>query len=780
MKALFRLLLAIGIAASLLAVSPPAPAEASHNSCNPHAQGDDLRNWPVGLGCRNFVYDPGPGNLMSRADLLALESLYTSPKAGFTRNFLWYSEEKQVTVSDQSVKWASCRIETGPNQRCADGDIVADYFATPHDPGRGAVLRAYDWPSSITFSAFEYNGMWIAKACGNWKDAPDRPKPVPHIDGIKFRDDNRNGIRQSSEIVLQGWDIEISRVRSDAGQSTGLLTTVTTDANGYYRFDLDGHGPGRYRVEELPQAGWTNYTPIAYEIEIEFGVGDRKYTRDFGNAETIADVAKTHIKIVDPPTNLDVNTPTDLDVEVTIENHGPAEEVPVRDVLVADVPPDCVATPASREFETVLKRNQPETRTLTFMVTCSNPSEHVFRFNDVLSITRSDILDNNPNNDTASTSETIPVHAYTDIGATAALICDPSTVVDTAATCTADITLANNGFGPVDATVVAQLAMPQDCVSVPSLATIPFEAMADGSTTTLEQVFEVTCSHRSFHEIELSVAHMPDDPHVFDTNPANDIAGDGPSIIEVFHDASMAAIDVHLVCDEQIGDTTFTCTADVDYIKTGPAPNVDVILWAELDPVTGCTASPGNRQEHGFVLSGSQTQAHTFSWTMNCVASDTLRSFKVTTDINPSADEPHAVDEPGPIMDTWVVPYCLPTVNPHGKKEPQAPGGGSAMNEDGFYIFGALPAGSGEQVMIRDDGSGVVFGPFDDGTRIKWVEANGAEPSITPMGSNNGNGNGQANAVDYQITAQGDAQAFYIDEKGVEVSVTCLVPPFPQ
>ena len=349
--------------------------------------------------------------------------------------------------------------------------------------------------------------------------------------------------------------------------------------------------------------------------------------------------------------------------------------------------------------------------------------------------------------------------------------------MDTAATCTADITLVTTGFGPIEATAAAQLSMPSDCVSSPELATLGF-TLAAGQAVTQQVDFEVTCTHRSFHEIELSVATMPDDPHVFDTDSSNDTAGDGPSIIEVFHDATMAINDVHLVCNAQIGSATFTCITAVEYLKTGPAPQVDVVLWAELELVAGCVAAPDLRQELGFVLSGSSIQQHAFTWSMTCELSDTLRPFKVTTDINPSPDEPHAVDEPGSEMDTWVVPYCRPTVNPHGKKEPQAPGSG--MNEDGFYAFGTLPSGSGEQVMIRDNGSGVVFGPFPDGTRIKWVEANGAEPSISAMGGNNGNGNGQANAVDYQIKAQGDAEAFFVDEKGVEVSVTCLVPPFPK
>ena len=48
------------------------------------------------------------------------------------------------------------------------------------------------------------------------------------------------------------------------------------------------------------------------------------------------------------------------------------------------------------------------------------------------------------------------------------------------------------------------------------------------------------------------------------------------------------------------------------------------------------------------------------------------------------------------------------------------------------------------------------------------------------MGGNNGSGRGQAIAVDYQIRANGDAEALFIDERGNEIPVTCLVPPFPK
>lgn len=767
----------IGFGVALLV---PAAAVANHNLCSPHAVGDDVALWPLnpnGAICRNVIVDSGHGNLMSRSALLARTSLFTSSQARFTPNFLWYSRETTVTITDPNLKWASCRIEPGYHHACSTADVVADFYGSAHLPGRGQVLRAYNFPPSITLSAFEFGGSWIARACGNWKDVPERSDPVPFLDGTKYRDDNRNGARDGGEPPLAGWGIRVTRVSSLVGQGAGLVGSMQTDGNGYYRFDLKEHGPGRYRVEEVVPPGWANYTPIAYDVDVDFGVGDRRYANDFGNAETVADVAKSAMS-TDAPDHIDVGTPTDVSVSVTVVNNGPAAQVEVHDSVAAVLPEDCSTPEPTRSFDAVLHRNQPVTRTLTFPITCARPSEHEFRFDDRLAVTRSDITDPVDANNVMSTVAVVPVHAYTDLSTSATLACDPRTDVGVAAECVVDVSVSNAGFGPVDATAAAQLSLPDDCAAVPALATVAFPGLADGASVTRTQQFSVTCSYRSFHEIDVSVAVTPDDRHVFDTDHANDTAGDGPSIMEVFHDATMQVTDVHLVCDESLTSTTFACVAAVTFVKTGPAPMVEVVLGADLAESPDCAGSPDRHQEETFVLDGEDPQTRSFTWAMTCPASDRLHPFEVSADVRPSAREPHAVDQPGPRSDRWVVPYCLPTVNPHGKKQPQAPGSG--MNEDGFYEFGTLAGAWGEQVRVRDDGSGTVFGPFPNGTRVKWVEANGATPSIGPMGGNNGNGGGQAKAVDFQIRARGDAQAFFVDEKGVEVSVTCLVPPFPK
>jgi hypothetical protein len=129
------------------------------------------------------------------------------------------------------------------------------------------------------------------------------------------------------------------------------------------------------------------------------------------------------------------------------------------------------------------------------------------------------------------------------------------------------------------------------------------------------------------------------------------------------------------------------------------------------------------------------------------------------------------------------VATCAATVNPHGEQVPAAPGqGGRGQNQDGFYQLDAVDAvwpAEDLQVYVLDTGSGTVFGPFDVGTRIKYVEAPGATPNQKPMG---GGPQSQATAVDWLITGNGDAQLYAVDGSGNTSDPTaaaCLVPPPP-
>lgn len=123
---------------------------------------------------------------------------------------------------------------------------------------------------------------------------------------------------------------------------------------------------------------------------------------------------------------------------------------------------------------------------------------------------------------------------------------------------------------------------------------------------------------------------------------------------------------------------------------------------------------------------------------------------------------------------------CEETTNPHGQTIPSAgsttlPGPQGGQNEDGYYLISASDASA--SVFVVDTGTGMTFGPFPSGTKIKYTEAPGTTPTSKPIGSTSG----QAGAVLVHITGQGDAAVFAIDAGGTQSPlVFCLVPPLPK
>ncbi|SES80139.1 hypothetical protein SAMN04488587_1072 [Methanococcoides vulcani] len=156
---------------------------------------------------------------------------------------------------------------------------------------------------------------------------------------------------------------------------------------------------------------------------------------------------------------------------------------------------------------------------------------------------------------------------------------------------------------------------------------------------------------------------------------------------------------------------------------------------------------------------------------------------------------------------------CTETVNPHGKTVPPAgystlPGPKGGQNDDGFYNLSALagPDIAWVNITVVDKGADNVynttddtsFGPFlvnnstkihntsyDFGLKIKYTEANGAEPSIKHMATFGKDNKGQSKAIEWHIKGQGDfawVAEFYFEDGTLEGTVVthCYVPPPPK
>ena len=133
------------------------------------------------------------------------------------------------------------------------------------------------------------------------------------------------------------------------------------------------------------------------------------------------------------------------------------------------------------------------------------------------------------------------------------------------------------------------------------------------------------------------------------------------------------------------------------------------------------------------------------------------------------------VDEGTPATDQYGG-TCVEYVNPHGATIPPAgqtpPGTNpkSGENPDGFYQIGST---DGSQVYVIDTATGTKYGPYDNGTVIKYTEANGADPKTLTIGSTTG----QAGAVQVHIFGQGDPAVQSVNGGSLTV---CLVPPPPK
>ncbi|NYJ05885.1 PKD domain-containing protein [Petropleomorpha daqingensis] len=233
-----------------------------------------------GGSCRStWLVDPGIGHFVTRTELVQQHAdLYQSQ--GFTRQFLWYAPEQNVTVPAGSPqRWSACVTSSSRSgNACLPGnvDTTPDHTISFDFGGRAVSLTSLAWA-----------GNFIARVCGNTSlplPSGSAPAPVPTINGLKFDDSNRNGNHDAGEGGVGGISFELIRTSSLFGDQTpGPVATTQSAADGTFGFALDGAGPGTYVVRELPQSGWVNTTAPAQVVTVPAGVGNAGFGVTFGN-----------------------------------------------------------------------------------------------------------------------------------------------------------------------------------------------------------------------------------------------------------------------------------------------------------------------------------------------------------------------------------------------------------------------------------------------------------------------------------------------------------------
>lgn len=337
------------------------------------------------------------------------------------------------------------------------------------------------------------------------------------------------------------------------------------------------------------------------------------------------------------------------------------------------------------------------------------------------------------------------------------------------AAATNGIYLSNVTPDQVSAAILAGLTALQVEVSMASDCTAPisttFAPSKQTVTSGLDAVFTETISAAAG---AAGGTYTCKDWALINGQPMTDVNGETIYEQKTIH---VPGIDLQpkTATNELMPDATHTVIATLTAGNYGPVAGVPIEFSVLSGPNMGKTGS-GTTDANGqvsFTYGPGATVNPTFLGTDTIQASFTNGDGSVVYGSDTASKT--WVDTTPPVI------TCDQTVNPAGKQIPPAPGqGGQGQNQDGFYQLNATdivwPA-SGIQMFVTDSGSGMVFGPFPVGTKIKYTEAPGVTPFQTEM-------NG---VVTWHILGQGDAMLTATDVSGnTSTGVMCLVPPPPK
>ncbi|HEX6139158.1 MAG TPA: vWA domain-containing protein [Candidatus Limnocylindria bacterium] len=311
-------------------------------------------------------------------------------------------------------------------------------------------------------------------------------------------------------------------------------------------------------------------------------------------------------------------------------------------------------------------------------------------------------------------------------GGTCTAVADPSTlstVLPATLTNIASLELTVNGVSVASTSGSEPLAMSLTGVDITSALVVGMNTIQ--ATATAEDGTEVTA------ETTLGVVDL-------DLSPASATN-------------ELSTTDTHTVVATVSGDPTQVAAIPVSFAVTGQ--NAGAI--GTCSPASCQTDASG---QVSFTYSVPVAPASLGTDTITAVAtidagSQTRTATKQWVDTTPP------------------VSTCTEGVNPAGHT-PRAGQHGPGQNEDGFYLLGATDVVDPDLTLwLVDTGSGTVFGPFESGTNIKYVQAPGAAPSQRA-------GSG---AVDWFIKGTGDAAVYAVDGSGnTSALAACLVPPPPK
>ncbi len=371
-----------------------------------------------------------------------------------------------------------------------------------------------------------------------------------------------------------------------------------------------------------------------------------------------ADVAISGQSLVSPPSQINVGQSVDVTLAKTLHNGGPFGPANVSITATAVPPAGCSATPKSNPTSASLPVSTDVVVNEVWTISCSEPSTHVFTFNNAIVVTDAHVTDGNTTNNSASTQLSVDVIGSADVAISGQSLVSPPSQINVGQS--VDVTLAktlHNGgpFGPANVSITATAVPPAGCSATPK--SNPTSASLPVSTdVVVNEVWTISCSEPSTHVFTFNNAIVVTDAHVTDGNTTNNSASTQLSV-DVIGSADVAISGQSLVSPPS--QINVGQSVDVTLAKTlhngGPFGPANVSITATAVPPAGCSATPKSNPtsaslpvstdvvvDEVWTISCSEPSTHVFTFNNAIVVTDAHVTDGNTT--NNSASTQLSVD----------------------------------------------------------------------------------------------------------------------------------------
>jgi hypothetical protein len=361
-----------------------------------------------------------------------------------------------------------------------------------------------------------------------------------------------------------------------------------------------------------------------------------------------ADVAITGQSLVSPPTEIDVSQDVNVTLRKTLHNNGGYGPANVSITAGAVAPSGCTAVPnPTNPVSAGLPVSVATVVDEVWTLHCTEPSAHVFTFNNGIAVTDPHVVDPTPGNNSASTQLSVDVIAHADTKIVSQSLVNPPAVIGVSVDVDVTLrkTLHNNGpDGPVDISIGTSAIASPNCTATPAGGNPTTATLPVSTVVTVDEVWTLHCTAAGASSFTFNNVVATTDPHVVDPNSSNN------TFQTPFTPEATAQADVKIVSQALVSPPTeIDASESVDIIlrktlhNNGPDGPADVSITANAVAPAGCTATPAPTNPTSTTLAESAAVVVDEVWTVHCTTPST-HAFTFNNSIalsNPSLSDPN-------------------------------------------------------------------------------------------------------------------------------------------